>query len=196
MTAAPVYSAAQFAAALGVSARGVKKRLVSIPAAGRTFARGQQAFAWTLEQLPAAMRDELAAKARQGCYRDTGHLLADPGAPWQPTIDGQPVTLAEVAEHCIVEATKLERAPAPTLKCVAVMPPLPAAEIETRGLAEYKAEFGKTIHPKKMAPPEKPHGGPCRLAGNLSIGDVSSVQTCAARDGFRRAEVAPCRSRA
>ncbi len=140
-----LFTAAQIAAALRISPRGVKKRLVDVAPGGRALARGQQALAWTLEQLPTSMRDELAAKARQGCYRDTAHLLADPGAPWRPTIDGKPVTLAELAEHCIVEAAKLERALAPTLKRIAIMPPLPAAEIEASGLAEYKAEFGHAV---------------------------------------------------
>ena len=144
-TAPRLFTLAQIAAPLGLTVAGVQKRLRAVPPCGRALVRGQQALAWTVEGLPEAMRDELAELARRGQYRDTAHLLSDPARGWRPAIDGQPVTLGQVAESDVVEATKLQRALLPSLARITANPPVPAAEATARGLAEWKAEFGHAV---------------------------------------------------
>ena len=142
---ANLYTAAQLAAALGVSKRGVLARL-DATAAGVVMVRGQQAAGWPISALPEQWRSRLddAATARQ--YRNAEAMLnAPPAPPWQPEIvrDGkrEVVSLAELHPDCIAAAVKLQKALAPSLARNEDLS-LSEAEFETRGVEDYARVFG------------------------------------------------------
>jgi hypothetical protein len=139
------FTAAQIAAALGRSKRGVQKALASVPPAGELFKRGGQAAAWRIEQLPSAWRACLGELARQRGFHNGTHLLSDPGAPWMPQIAGAAVQLRELAEHCLADAQRLQRALAPSLSRLTGKYSAPSIETEARGLAEYRDIYGHSV---------------------------------------------------
>jgi hypothetical protein len=82
------YTAAHYAAILGVTPRAVRARLAGVPAAGRVAVRGIEADAWLFDQLPASLAQDLmaawqAAAAATGAqpWRDLAHFLSDPPPP-------------------------------------------------------------------------------------------------------------------
>ncbi len=141
----PSFSAAEIASALGRSKRGVLAALAGVAPHGERLQRGGMAAVWRAAQLPDAWRDQLADIARQRGYRHGEHLLTDPPAPWRPIIGGTVVTLSDVAEHCIVDAQRMQRALLPSLARLTGHSPAPAAEAQAKGLAEYQAVFGHRV---------------------------------------------------
>ncbi len=139
------FTAAKIAAAWGKSKRRVLEVLERFPADGSAVVRGKATPAWTVARLPVDLRDKLAGIARQRGYRDTEHLLSDPPVAWQPAIDGKPVAVSEIAEHCITLARRLQRALMPSVVRASGEAICTAAQLEARGLADYRAEFKHTI---------------------------------------------------
>ena len=80
------YTAAQLAAALGVTYRALKLRLADVLPAGVVTVRGQRTAAWNVVQLPEPMRNELYALAERRGYVSVDQLLADPPSRWQPRV--------------------------------------------------------------------------------------------------------------
>jgi hypothetical protein len=86
------YTAAHYAAILGVTSQAVRARLAGVPAAGRVAVRGIEADAWPFDQLPARLAQDLgdawkAAAAATGAqpWRDLAHFLSDPPPPSKRT---------------------------------------------------------------------------------------------------------------
>jgi hypothetical protein len=131
------FTAARIAAALGQPAQAIRAALASIKS-GIVLVRGKETAAWSLEQLPKALRDELEAAARRQCYRNAETLLADATAEWRPA-----VPLAEMADAEIERANKLRLALAPIL--LRRHADLPAAELEALGVVEYSRAFGHPV---------------------------------------------------
>ncbi len=139
------YPAAQLALALRVNKRSVLKALADSPATGTAIVRGNATPIWTLAGLPARLHAELlveAAKTQETVaqYVDGLVKLAAHGvAPWQP-----PLALAEIADDCLADATKLRAALLPALQRHESNL-LSTAERERLGLADYQKAFGYTI---------------------------------------------------
>ena len=145
MSRAALHTAARIAAALGVSPRAVRLQLAAVAPCGPVFVRGQSAPGWTLSRLPAPVRAKLAESARRGFYRDEGHLLADTAPAWQPQIDGVPVEKSDLAESCLAEAERLQRALLPSLFRLKGAYATRSGSAEALGLAEYRTVFGQSI---------------------------------------------------
>ena len=140
------YTAAQLALALGMNKRSALKALAQTPATGVEIVRGNATPTWTLAALPerlfatlktnAAKTHETAAQYVDGLIK----LAALDLAPWQPTL-----SLAEIADDCLAEATKLRTALLPALQRHAS--PLLTGQDRTRlGLADYHRAFGHSVN--------------------------------------------------
>lgn len=142
----PAFAAKELAAGLGRDESTVRKALKTygvLPCSVRCK-QGGKSPVWRINQLPDAWQDELAQKAKDGSWKDSEHMLTKPREPWRPTIDGVAVTLREVAGHCVEEAQRRQRALLPSLHRLTGSSPVPPAEAEERGLAEWRAAFGRT----------------------------------------------------
>ena len=182
----PVYSAAQIAAALGQSKRGVLKALEAVAPGGEILQRGGKTAAWRIDQLPARWHETLAHNARQRGFRDTAHLLSAPGRAWQPEIDGAAVQFSDLAEHCLTDAQRLQRALMPSLARLTAEPPCPAAEAETKGLVEYRGVFGHGVsvqHWRRLINRTMDRAG--------AAADFSRVELFLAAKLARRSQTAP-----
>ena len=135
----PQFTAAQLAAALGKAKRTVLASLQDVPASGQVMVSGNFADVWSLESLPARLRDELAAVAKARRHRDAAHLLSAPPQAWQPS-----VPLSEVAPHGLDKAAKLLRALARVLTLQTDLTRT-SAGLEQIGLEDYLREFGFAI---------------------------------------------------
>jgi hypothetical protein len=142
-------TAAQIAAALGKKTpQAVRKLLRGVRPAGVRIVAGNEAAAWTVEQLPAPLRERLddeAAKQRCiGCneLRRIETLLSMPRRQWQP-----PIPLDRIHDDVIGHATKLREALKPFLiqQCD---PGLSSEEWKQRGVDNYHRIFGNRITPR------------------------------------------------
>jgi hypothetical protein len=138
-TAAQAFTAAQIAAALGKTPQGVRKLLRDVTPAGVKIVAGNEAAAWTVEQLPAPLRERLAAEALKQHCRTIEALLSMPRRQWQP-----PIPLDKISDADIQAATKLRDALKPWL-IQQHDPRLRGAEIESRGVEDYRRVFGNRI---------------------------------------------------
>lgn len=86
MNAPALFTAAQFAAALQRSKRGVWKALKHVRPAAEEMVRGQSAAVWSITQLPESLRSELTAKATAGGYRDAAAMIFAPPKTWEPPV--------------------------------------------------------------------------------------------------------------
>ena len=67
----PAFRAAQIAAALGKTPQAVRRQLRDVRPASVRIVAGNEAAAWTVEQLPGPMREALAMEAvRKSCKGD------------------------------------------------------------------------------------------------------------------------------
>jgi hypothetical protein len=121
-----VFTAAEIAAAIGVTPRAVRKQLGPVSATGWKIVSGQRAAAWAVEVFPPRLRDA---------------WLSTPMRRWSP-----PLPMREIAQQDIDAATKLHRALFPSLN--RQHEPMPAAEFERLGLEDYRREYGHTISPR------------------------------------------------
>src|ERR1019366_4900459 len=86
----PAFTAAQLAAALGKTPQAARGQLRDVRPATVRIVAGNEAAAWTVEQLPGPMREALAMEAvRKNCKGDNyiqrvETLLSMPREKWQP----------------------------------------------------------------------------------------------------------------
>lgn len=139
VTQIALFTAAQFAAALGKTPQAVRKTLHGVKPAGVRMVNGKEAATWTLASLPPPLRCSLDAEARLHRCRDAGHLLAMPPKRWEPA-----VPLNQIADSEITRASKLRAALMPSLlqqhDC-----DLPTTEFGARGIDDYAKHFGRRI---------------------------------------------------
>ena len=138
-----LFTAAQIAAVLQRSKRGVWKVLKSIRPAAEDLVRGQRSAVWSIAQLPDSMRGELEGKATALHFRDVATLLAAPPRAWQP-----PVPLAAVREEALTRARSLREALAATLQRLNDLS-MSDADFRQRGLEDFRAAFGYAVSEKQ-----------------------------------------------
>jgi len=139
MTSEKTFTVAQIAAALGKTPQALRKQLRDVRPAGVRIVAGNEAATWTVEQLPAPMRERLADTATQQKCRTIEDLLNTPRQQWQPAIP-----LNKISDADIQIATKLRD----TLKPWLIQqhdPNLSTAELESRGVEDYRRVFGNRI---------------------------------------------------
>lgn len=132
-----LYTAAQIAAALGITRQSAQGRLANVEPCGKTIAGGNPAAAWTFTALPETLRNDLLDVAKRRGYRDVSALLAALDKPWQPC-----VPLNQCAPSAVQKAAQLCRAFAPTIERRKT---ISGAELERLGLEDYRREFGFKI---------------------------------------------------
>ena len=133
------YTAAQLSLALSVNKRSVLKALVQTPATGVAIVRGNDTPTWTLAALPERLRAMIATLASERGL-SLAEYVETSTRPWQPKFP-----LAEIADDCIADATKLRTALLPALQRHAS--PLLAGEDRARlGLADYQRAFGHAVN--------------------------------------------------
>jgi hypothetical protein len=136
------FTAAQIAAALGKTPQAVRKSLRDVRPAGVRIVGGNEAAAWTAEQLPTPLRERLADEATRQRCRTIEALLAMPRQQWQP-----PIPLDKISDSDIQIAKKLRDALKPWL-IQQHDPNLPTSELESRGVEDYRRAFGNRITPR------------------------------------------------
>jgi hypothetical protein len=132
-----MYSASQIAVALGKSKRAVLFTLNSIPPSSQIVVSGNTTPAWTLGALPAKMQEELAALAVRRGFQSVEALLFSAPPPYTP-----PLSLSEIAQHCLDKAAKTQRALARALSLRHKMAP---GLVEQIAVEDYQREFGYAI---------------------------------------------------
>jgi hypothetical protein len=136
---ANIFTAAQIAAALAMKRQAVQWRLRDVSPAGTRIVSGQEATAWTVEQLPAPLRERLAAETVQQHCRTIEALLSMPRRQWQPAIP-----LDKIADADIEAATKLRAALVPAL-VHQHDGAMTSAEFEADGVKDYARAFGHAV---------------------------------------------------
>ncbi len=129
-----MFTAAQIAAALGISPQAVRQQLRDKPSAGKQRIAGNDAAAWSVDQLPVRLRERLAIEStQQKCSIET--LLRLPRRQWQP-----PISMSKIAVENIRDAEKLREALMPFLMDPAGAG-LTAEEWKQRGVDYYFRVF-------------------------------------------------------
>ena len=142
MNNSATFTAAQIAAALGKTPQAVRKLLRDVRAAGVRIVAGNEAHAWTLNQLPATLNERLADQAKQQQCRTVEALLAMPRKQWQPAIP-----LDKISDADIQIANKLREAIRPWL-IRQHDADFSAAELERQGIEDYRRVFGNRVTPR------------------------------------------------
>jgi len=132
------FTAAQIAAALGSSRQVVWKRLARVREDGRQIVRGNEAQAWSISSLPAAMQRKLERRAKASGCRNSEHLLSAGSGRWE-----SPVPVNQLAAPIQQKALKLRDALAAPL--AQHEQGLKGAALEELGLREYSRVFGHEI---------------------------------------------------
>lgn len=138
-------TAAQIAAALGKTPSAVRKALRDVVPSSVRIVAGNETAAWTVEQLPAQLRERLAAEALQQRCKGSDEqsriktLLTMPRQQWQP-----PMPMSQISEKDIQIAMKLREALKPWLIQQHDLD-LSSMEIENRGITDYQRIFGNRI---------------------------------------------------
>ena len=133
------FTAAQIAATLGRTPQAARKLLRDVRPAGSRIMAGNEAAAWTVEQLPAPMRERLISEAVKQHCRTIEALLSMPCQQWQP-----PIPLDKISDANIQTATRLREALKPFL-VEQRDPNLSAEEWKQRGVDNYQRIFGNRI---------------------------------------------------
>ena len=110
-----------------------------IPADGIKMVQFKETSFWLLTSLPPSLLTELESAARRGRYRTVETLLLNPPQQWEPEIPQ-----SEWSKHTTEETCKRRRAFAPSLRRNS-SEPIKAADLEARGLADFRAVFGYEI---------------------------------------------------
>ena len=139
---ASTFTAAQIAIASGKSAAAIRQNLADVGPAAQVIRSGNLADVWRLDQLPVAMQSTIADHARQRGYRDSEHLLTEPGATWQP-----PTPLAQCGPDAVARAAKLKSAFLPLLEAIAT-DSRTQSEIEASLANAYQVNLGHAITPR------------------------------------------------
>lgn len=135
-----LYTALQFALALGKSKRAVQLALSGIPADSVALVRGQQADGWFLTSLPHRFLQQLDTRAVTAGYRNAEHLLSDPPARFAP-VDrrGTKVPIADIAAQYVERAHRLRQALALSLE---KRDSLTTAETKQAAFTSFRAAWG------------------------------------------------------
>jgi hypothetical protein len=138
--AAPgAFTAAQIAAAVGRTARSVRRQLESTLPASTKIVNGNETVVFTLGNLPGNLRVQIEDAARRANCRNVEALLNAPRQKWEPSL-----TLDKIADEQVQAATKLREALRPWLVGQHDSN-LSRAEIEARGVEDYRRIFGNGI---------------------------------------------------
>src|SRR5690348_780241 len=139
MTPQPLYlTASEIGEALGMKRQSVAWHLNSNASDTLKIVAGNQAQAWSFENLPAQLKTRLQDLAKVKGYRDVRALFRIPSKQWGPALP-----IAEIAEEEIERANKLREAQAAFL-LRRNETNLTAAEFEAQGVREYRRIFGHT----------------------------------------------------
>ena len=131
------FTAAELAAALGISKRRVWKQIKQTPS--RTvIVRGNETAAWSVDELPESIRARLGAAARNK-GETIAELLENSNRAWQP-----PMAIGDVEENYVQAACKLREALLQSVQSVATAT-TPPSELWQRGEADYHRVFGHKI---------------------------------------------------
>jgi hypothetical protein len=133
----PALTAAEIAAALGVSSQAVRKKLRSIPATGKRTAGGNVADTWRLGNLPEALLARLKRASAGNDLVSVAQMFTGGFKQWTP-----PVPLADIADESLTEADKLKRALVPSLRRQFV---ITQGGFERDGVKDYEKVFGRKI---------------------------------------------------
>ena len=137
---AQAWTAAQIAAALGMKRQAVQWHLRDVSPAGSKIVAGNEAAAWTLDQLPTAL-SKLAETARlNGNYRTGNDVFKNPRQQWQPALP-----LDKICDTDIHAATKLRAALKPWL---IRQHDLKSGELKAGGVQDYARIFGNPVTPR------------------------------------------------
>lgn len=129
------FTAATIATGAGLQSETVREQMINtMPAAVHSVA-GKQYPAWSMDQLPAHLCRALEAER----VRAIETLLTKSREPWQP-----PFPLDKVCDADFMAATKLRDVLAPWLT-QKHNPGISAAELEKRGVEDYRRAFGNKI---------------------------------------------------
>jgi len=77
-------TASELAGVLGMTRQATTKALRDIPATGKRTMRGVTAQSWSVNVMPAALRDRVQAMVQERGVRAARDLLTQPVSPWQP----------------------------------------------------------------------------------------------------------------
>jgi|GEM_PF-6099805 hypothetical protein len=140
MSAAPqLYTAAQIASVLGVTARAVTLRTPSQPS-GMVNVRGKATKAWSMAALPASMQQELERiAAERGCT--IAQIVSAPVHPWQP-----PRPWHQIPQPFRDRAQKLCEALAPVLARQHEL----GSDLMSLAGVSYRQHFGQEIEERKL----------------------------------------------
>jgi hypothetical protein len=130
-------TAAEMAAALGVSPQAIRNQLRSVPATGQRTVSGNIADTWEHARLPGKLRKRLSRVAARKGYASVEEMFKAGFKAWPP-----PVPLAEISDECLTEAGKLKSALLPSLRRRFV---LSQADFERDGVTDYQTIFGNKI---------------------------------------------------
>jgi len=134
-----VFTAAQYAAALGMNRQSIQHALRLTPPSRRVLAHGNLADAWILAALPIALQTALDAAAAQRGVRNPLALLSEPPAPWQPRLP-----IAQAGQDPINRAAMLRTVLEPFLRGKDSRNQT-SAEFEAAGVSAYAHVFGHPI---------------------------------------------------
>jgi hypothetical protein len=134
-----IFTAAQIAVALTITPRAIRKALRTVTPTGVRIIAGQEAAAWTVEQLPAPLRERLTAEMVQQHCRTIEALLSMPRRQWQPALP-----LENISDADIQTATKLRDALIPSL-VHQHDEAMTSAEFEADGVRNYTRAFGHAV---------------------------------------------------
>ena len=137
--ALPTFTAAAIAAALRVKPQSVREQLRQVAPSGVRIVAGNETKTFSVASLPLSLRERLAAEAMQQRCRTIDALLSMPRSVYQPAIP-----LEKIADADIQAATKLRDALKPWLIGQHDLS-LSAAEMESRGIEDYRRAFGNRI---------------------------------------------------
>lgn len=143
VTAAGLFTASQIARALGMKRQAAQRLLSGIAPSGQVIVKGRPVKAWTIFALSAHSQELLASRAEACGYRSREQLVSA-AERWEP-----PFPLAEVAQHSVDKAAKLQRAMARVLELQDDLT-VPAKELEGIGLEDYQREFGRGISARHL----------------------------------------------
>jgi hypothetical protein len=133
------YTAAQIAAALGMSKRGMQKALCDVPPSRSLSVHGNPAQAWQFCSLPTTLQERINDAAEKHGFRNPEQLLQLPPRGWQPA---QPIS--EIADSTIAEAHKLRAALQPSIARLNDST-FDAGERVRLGLQDYRSAFGHNV---------------------------------------------------
>ena len=132
------YTAAQIAAAIGISKQAVQKSLAGISSIGSIIVRGNETPIWSVDLMPSCVNQNLAECAQRHGLSIADYLDAFVH-PWQP-----PIALGDVSKTCLDGANKLRAALLPTLQRMTA-PMFTPAELVRLGLQDYERAFAHRI---------------------------------------------------